>query len=66
MGAEAQDIPNSTGQRLIEQGREEGREEGRREEQRRLASKLLARGTPPAQIAELTDLPLEEVLRLTH
>ena len=58
MGAETQDILNSTGRMLIEQGRQE--------EQRRLAAKLLAKGMPPAQVAELTDLPLEEVQRLMH
>jgi hypothetical protein len=31
MGREAQDIPMTTGRRLIEQGREEGRQEGRQE-----------------------------------
>ena len=72
MGSEAQDIPMTTGRRLIEQGhkqgreqgREEGREEGRREQQLLLAGKLLAQGTPPAEVAELTELPLEEVLGL--
>jgi predicted transposase/invertase (TIGR01784 family) len=66
MGREAQDIPMTTGRRLIEQGREEGREEGRREQQLLLAGKLLAQGTPPAEVAELTELSLEEVIGLIH
>jgi predicted transposase YdaD len=68
MGSEAQDIPMTTGRRLIEQGREQGieqgREQGRREQQQLFARKLLAQGTPPAEVAELTELPLEEVLGL--
>jgi len=60
MGREAQDIPMTTGRRLIEQGREQGR----REQQLLFAGKLLAQGTPPAEVAELTELPLEEVLGL--
>ena len=66
MGAEAQDISKSTGQELIEEGRQKGHREGRQEERREVASRLLAKGTPPAEVAELTELPLEEVLRLTH
>jgi predicted transposase/invertase (TIGR01784 family) len=62
MGREAQDIPMTTGRRLIEQGIEQGR----REQQQLFARKLLAQGTPPAEVAELTELPLEAVLDLMH
>ncbi len=64
MGSEVQDIPRMIGRRLIEQGREEGRQESRREQQLLLAGKLLAKGTPPEEVTELTELPLEEVLDL--
>jgi predicted transposase/invertase (TIGR01784 family) len=66
MGSEAQDIPLTIARRLIEQGREEGRQEGRREQQQQLAGKLLAQGTPLAEVVELMELPLEEVLGLMH
>ncbi len=49
-----------------EKERREGRQEGRMEEKREVARKALAKGMSPADVAELTALPLEEVQRLTH
>jgi predicted transposase/invertase (TIGR01784 family) len=66
MGTEAQDLPKTYGQRLLEQGRDEGRDEGELRAKHALARKLLAKGTPPSEVAELTELPLEEVQKLTH
>ena len=74
MGAETQDIPKTTRQRLMqearrlahEEGRRLGHEEGRREGRLEVAARALAKGTPPAEVAELTGLTLEEVLELTH
>ena len=48
----------------IEKGREEGIEKGREEEKakrRETALKLKAKGMPPEEIAEIIDLPLEEI-----
>ena len=59
---EAQDISKSTGRMLVEQGIEQGIEQGRKE----VALKLLAKGMPPVEVAEVTELPLEQVLRLAH
>ena len=50
----------------IEEGRQEGRQEGEETARRELASKLLARGTAVAEVAELTGLPEEEVRQLRH
>ena len=47
------------------EGREEGREEGRRQNALKNAKKMLERNIGNAEeIAEITDLPLEMVLRL--
>jgi len=62
MGTEAQDLPKTYGQKLLEQGRDEGELRAKQA----LARKLLAKGTPPSEVAELTELPLEEVQKLTH
>jgi hypothetical protein len=66
MGTEAQEFPKTYLSRKVEQSREEGRDEGRRERDFELARKALAKGMSPAEVAELTGLPLEEVLRLAH
>ncbi|MDR2682254.1 MAG: Rpn family recombination-promoting nuclease/putative transposase [Dysgonamonadaceae bacterium] len=46
------------------EGLVKGREEGRAEAMKRLAEKALKRGLPPNDVAELTGLTIEEVLRL--
>ena len=66
MGTEVQEIPKTYGLRIMEQGRQEGRQEGRRERDLELARKALAKGMSPQEVAELTDLPLEEVQKLAH
>lgn len=66
MGDKAREIPMTVGQQLREQGRQEGRQEGRMEEKRDVARRLLARGMDPAEVAEATELPLEEVQKLAH
>ena len=66
MGTEVQELPKTYGLRIIEQGRQEGRDEGRRERDLELARKALAKGMSPAEVAELTDLPFEEVQKLAH
>lgn len=62
MGSEIQEIPKTYGQRMIEQGRKEGRKEALLQ----TARKALAKGMSPAEVADLTDLPLEEIQRLAH
>jgi len=49
-----------------EKERQEGRQEGRQEKQNEVARKALAKGMSPADVAELTDLTLEEIQSLTH
>ncbi len=57
-------------QKGLKEGRQEGRQEGRREGElhakRTLARKLLAIGSSPADVAELTELSFDEVQSLTH
>ena len=48
----------------IEQGIEQGLEQGERKAQIKIAKRLLLAGTPPQEICELTELPLEEIQRL--
>jgi hypothetical protein len=62
MGTEAQALPKTYGMRLVEQGVEQGRREALMETARR----LLAKGMSPAEVADATDLPLEEVQKLAH
>lgn len=78
MGDEAKEIPMTVGQQLIEkglqkgrqeglqEGLQKGRQEGRLEEKREVARKALAKGMSPAEVAELTELSLEEVQKLSH
>jgi len=74
MGDKAREIPMTVGQQLkeeglkegLQRGRQEGRQEGRMEEKRETARRLLARGMDPAEVAEATELPLEEVQKLAH
>ena len=47
-----------------EQGIEQGLEQGERKAQIKIAKRLLLAGTPPQEICELTELPLEEIQRL--
>ena len=48
----------------LEKGKAIGLEKGRNEERQEIISNLLASGIAPQQIAELTKIPLEEVLRI--
>ena len=66
MGDEAKEIPMTVGEQLIEQGRQEGIQKGELRAKRSMARKLLAKGMPPTEVAELTELPPEEVQSLTH
>lgn len=66
MGDEAKEIPMTVGEQLIEKGRQEGEAKGRLDALLQTARKALAKGMSPADVAELTDLPLEEVQKLTH
>jgi len=70
MGDKAREIPMTVGQQLREEGLREGlqrgRQEGRIEEKRELARKALAKGMSPSEVAELTELSLEEVQKLAH
>jgi predicted transposase YdaD len=82
MGDKAKEIPMTVGEQLIEKGRQEGemkgrqegemkgRQEGemkgRRENQLEVARKALAKGMSPSDVADLTELPLEEVQTLAH
>ena len=49
-----------------QEGLQLGEAKGRQEEQRKIAAKLLAEGIPPQRVAELVDLPLDEIRKLTH
>lgn len=49
---------------IKEEGREEGREEGQAGRAITIAKNLLATSMPPAKIAQVTELPLEQVLQL--
>lgn len=49
-----------------EKGRQEGEEKGRREAMLENARKMLARGFGPAQVADILDLPLEQVEALVE
>ena len=60
------EIPVTVGEQLIEKGRQKGKQEGRREEKLEVARKALAKGMSPADVAELTDLPLEVIQKLSH
>jgi hypothetical protein len=62
MGTEAQELPKTYLSRVVEKERKEARHEKEIE----IALKLLAKGMSPAEVAELTDLPLEEVQKLAH
>lgn len=60
----------TTYDQLIEKGRKEGRQEGRQEGERRkaagLAGKLLSEGMSVEKIAELTELPIEQVREIAE
>lgn len=47
----------------LERGQEEGREEGREETRHAVAKRLLARGMSPHEVADITGLPLAELMR---
>ena len=78
MGDEVKELPMTLAERLKEEGLQEGlqeglkkglkkgRQEGRLKEKVEVARKALAKGMSPADLAELTDLPLEEVQQLAH
>ena len=46
------------------EGMAQGMAQGRSEERRRLAERMLASGMSPEQVAQLTELPPEELSRL--
>ena len=48
----------------IEKGRKEGKEEGKEEGRKEFALKLLAHNFPLDEIANLTDLSIEEIKKL--
>ena len=48
----------------IEKGRKEGKEEGKEEGRKEFALKLLAHNFPLEEIANLTDLSIEEIKKL--
>ncbi|MCQ2194100.1 MAG: hypothetical protein MJZ28_04030, partial [Paludibacteraceae bacterium] len=50
----------------LEEGKAIGLEKGRNEERQEIIINLLASGIAPQQIAELTKIPLEEVLRIKN
>ena len=50
----------------LEQGREEGLAEGRETEKRQLASNMLAKGLAPVLVAEISGLPVEEVMAMNE
>ena len=74
LGDEAKEIAMTVGEQLIEKGRQEGeqvglqkgRQEGHREALLQTARKALTKGMSPADVADLTDLSLEEVQKLAH
>ena len=47
-----------------EEGREEGIEKGRAQELERILQNALQKGHSPEQIADFTEIPLEEVLKV--
>ena len=47
-----------------QQGRVEGLEQGEQKAKREIAQRLLAKGMPPEQVADLSGLPLAEII--TH
>ncbi|QTX31466.1 hypothetical protein KAR29_08800 [Aminithiophilus ramosus] len=49
-----------------QEGRMEGRQEGRREAMLESARKMLSRGFDAAQVADVLDLPLEQVRALAE
>jgi Putative transposase, YhgA-like len=69
LGEDVKELPMSIGQQLREEGLKEGLQKGLQEGREALlqtARRLLARGMAPAEVAEATALPLEEVQALTH
>ena len=50
----------------LEQGREEGLAEGRETEKRQLARNMLAKGLAPSLVAEISGLPVEEVMAMNE
>jgi len=70
LGDEIKEIPMTVGEQLIEKGRQEGRQEGeaagRHKEKLDVARKALAKGMSPVDVADLTDLPVDEVQTLAH
>ena len=66
MGQEAQELPKSWGMRAYEEGIEKGIEKGHTQEKVEIARRALGKGMAPTDVSELTGLPIEEVLKLTH
>ena len=55
----------SAAEQLIEQGRQEGMKKGMKEKAIRTARKMLMKGMQIDDVVELTELPKDEVLKLT-
>jgi len=51
-------------ERGLEQGRGEGREEGRNDEKHIIARNLLAKGSTPEFVHEITGLSLDEIAKI--
>ena len=58
---ETQEATLSLAQRLLLQGEKKGKIEGEKETQFKLISNMLKKGLQAEQIADLTEIPLEEV-----
>ena len=48
----------------LEEGREEGLKEGREESMKKVTYRMMQMGKPDAEIAEITDLPLQQIKEL--
>ncbi len=56
--------PGSPAEQLLNEGRAAGREEGREEGREAIVRSMMGKGFTGAEIANLTDLPLEEVAQM--
>ncbi len=56
----------TTAERLIQEGIQKGRIEGMKEKAIKVARKLLMKGMSIEEVAELTELPEEEIIKLTQ
>ena len=54
----------SLAEKLINKGRQEGLERGRQEKAYNVVKKLLLRGMPVADVANITEIPEEQILKI--